>query len=113
MRVLVCGGRNYTDKSYLFAILNNIHRIHEIDCIIEGNQKGADRLASLWAKENDVSNLKFDADWTQYGNAAGPIRNRQMIKEGKPDIVIAFPGGKGTADMIKQAKEALLKVYEV
>jgi len=54
--------------------------------------------------------MPFPADWSRHGKSAGPIRNRQMLIEGRPDIVVAFPGGKGTANMIKQAVEAGVKV---
>lgn len=113
MRVLVCGGIDFTDKEYLEKILDEFKEQEIIDCIIEGNAKGADRLAGYWARKNKIDNIKFPADWEKYGNAAGPIRNKQMLTEGKPDIVIAFEGHRGTANMIKQAKEAKIKVYEV
>lgn len=113
MRVLVCGGRNFTDKEYLFETLNALAKTIQIDCIIEGNASGADRLAGYWARKNYIDNIKFKAEWDKYGNAAGPIRNKQMLTEGKPDIVIAFYGGKGTANMVQQARSAGLKVFEV
>ena len=55
----------------------------------------------------------YPADWDTHGRGAGPIRNKQMLEEGKPDLVIAFPGGKGTANMIGQAKEAGIPVREI
>jgi ABC-type branched-subunit amino acid transport system substrate-binding protein len=36
-----------------------------------------------------------------------------MIREGKPDAVVAFPGGRGTADMVRQARAAGIEVREV
>jgi len=48
-----------------------------------------------------------------HGRAAGPVRNAQMLAEGKPDFVVAFPGGRGTADMCKQARARGVKVVEV
>ena len=47
---------------------------------------------------------EYPADWKKYGKSAGPLRNQRMIDEGKPDLVVAFPGGVGTADMISRAK---------
>jgi len=41
-----------------------------------------------------------------YKNAAGPIRNQWMLKYGKPDLVLALPGGAGTASMIDLASKA-------
>jgi predicted Rossmann-fold nucleotide-binding protein len=55
----------------------------------------------------------FPANWPKHGKGAGFIRNQQMLNEGKPDLMIAFPGGKGTADMIEKAIKAGIKVIEV
>ena len=38
---------------------------------------------------------------------------QQMIDEGKPDLVVAFKGGTGTADMVRRAKKHNIKVIEV
>jgi len=53
------------------------------------------------------------AKWSKHGRAAGPIRNQEMIDECKPDLVVAFPGGRGTADMVRRAKAAGIRVIEV
>lgn len=106
MRVLVCGGRNYSDKPFLNRVLNEVHKGYRITTIIEGDASGADRLAGIWARLHNVPNLKFPARWRVHGRAAGPIRNKQMLDEGEPDLVIAFPGGKGTANMVAQAERA-------
>jgi hypothetical protein len=55
----------------------------------------------------------FPAQWDRYGEAAGPIRNAWMLEFGKPDLVVAFPGGRGTADMISKARKAGIEVCEV
>lgn len=62
---------------------------------------------------NWVQFKEFKADWNKYGKSAGPMRNIQMLKEGKPDVVVAFQGGKGTAHMVKIAKEAGVKVIQI
>lgn len=110
MRVLVCGGRNFTDKVLLETVLDELKNANQVDCIIEGNARGADRLAGYWARKNKIDNIKFPARWDLYGNAAGPIRNQLMIDEGKPDYVIAFKGNKGTQDMIDRVLKANISV---
>lgn len=112
-RVLVCGGRDYADAARLYGVLDELHRKQGIGCVIEGNARGADRMAGYWARKHRIDNLKFPADWATNGKAAGPIRNRQMLEEGRPDLVLAFPGGRGTADMVRQAKAAGVSVVEV
>jgi hypothetical protein len=104
MRLLVCGGRNFSDTEHAYKVLDGLHRMHGIDVLIEGNARGADRIAGYWARRNGVHNMKFDADWNRHGKAAGAIRNQQMLDIGKPDMVLAFPGGRGTADMVRRAR---------
>jgi len=109
MRVLVCGGRDYADEELFEEVMENF----EVTEIIQGGARGADRLAKQWAGDKRIPEREFPADWGQYGKSAGHIRNHLMLIQGQPDMVIAFPGGKGTANMIKQAKEAGVEVYEV
>lgn len=110
MRLLVCGGRNFDDVTYAYAVLDRLHRLSTIDVVIEGDARGADRIAGDWARKRGVQNLKFPADWDKHGKAAGFIRNQQMIVDGKPDLVFAFPGGRGTADMVRRARIARIPV---
>ena len=62
---------------------------------------------------HNIECLTFPADWKTYGRAAGPLRNARMIAEGKPDLVLAFPGGRGTADMTRKARAAGVEVRAV
>ena len=113
MRVLVCGGRDFTNRDLLHRVLNDHHKRYGITAIIEGNARGADRLAGYWARSNKIDNEKYPANWKKYGKAAGPIRNQEMITVGCPDIVIAFPGGKGTEDMIRKAEQANISTLSI
>lgn len=113
-RVLVCGGRDYNDRGRVFRTLDLYHMRHgPIEWVIYGMARGADTLAAEWALYEKVPSTGFRADWRKHGKAAGPIRNQQMIDEGKPTVVIAFPGGRGTADMVRRAKDAGLTVHEI
>lgn len=123
MRVLVCGGRDFDDwdlLSYtLYTIFNDGVRDLTLPfVVITGDACGADWLARAWAKYkkidfNSISYEGYPADWKTHGKAAGSIRNQQMLDEGKPDLVVAFPGGRGTADMVKRAKRANIEVIEI
>lgn len=114
MRVLVYGGRGYSDRDRIFLELSFIHQDTPITCIIEGGARGADYLAARWSAANDLNDhARFTADWTMHGRKAGPIRNQQMLDQGKPDLVVAFPGGSGTADMMARARKAGVKVVEI
>lgn len=115
MRVLVCGGRDFTDYMAVQKALDPIYLSDKIDCfaVIQGGATGADKLARDWCVNRNVRYYNFPADWKQYGRAAGPLRNAQMIAEGRPDLVLAFPGGRGTADMIAKARAAGVPVQQV
>lgn len=75
--------------------------------------KGADELGFDWAISRGVVTERYRADWDKFGKSAGPIRNQQMLTKGVPDLVIAFPGGVGTADMINRAEKAGIPVKRV
>lgn len=111
LRVLVCGGRDYADGDAVFRALDRVRAGRGIAILIHGAAPGADDLAGQWAHERGVPILPFPANWRGYGKGAGPIRNRQMLEEGRPDGVVAFPGGRGTADMIRQAEAAGVPVW--
>lgn len=119
MRVLVCGGRDFDDEDVLFSSLNqlNDHLLKyfgvKITVIIEGDAHGADKLAGKWADTNAVEKMVFPAEWKMHGKSAGAIRNRKMIVEGRPNLVLAFPGGSGTTMMINMAKDAKISVIRV
>jgi hypothetical protein len=110
MRVLVCGGRDFNNRLFLAATLDSIG---PITCLIHGGAPGADTLAANWADSMNIPVELHLADWKKYGLAAGPRRNAEMLAKGKPDLVVAFPGGKGTADMVRRAKAKGVPVKEI
>jgi YspA, cpYpsA-related SLOG family len=120
MRVLVCGGRYFQNVVRLWRVLDAFHAKHTIAGVIEGGSDavageyyGADYWARMWAKAHGIPSMTEFADWDQFGRWAGPKRNKEMIDKYDPEAVIAFPGGAGTANMIKQARAAGIDVHEV
>lgn len=122
MRVLVCGGRdfssvdtwNWLERNAKDEIAHATGRYSpSLDALIHGGARGTDEGASQWGHSEGIKVLAFLADWKKHGKAAGPIRNQKMIDEGRPDVVIAFPGGRGTADMVRRAHGAGIPVIEV
>tara|TARA_B110000902_G_scaffold172948_1_gene196609 strand:- start:290 stop:637 length:348 start_codon:yes stop_codon:yes gene_type:complete len=108
MRVLIAGGRDFTDKETMKNVLAGVPRC---SVIISGTARGADQLGESWAEARGIAVERYPADWDTYGKAAGHIRNQQMLDEGKPDYVVVFPGGKGSESMVKKARKAGLNVY--
>lgn len=111
MKVLVCGGRHYTDREKMYKILYELVWCND-DLVIHGNAKGADSLAGEWARAAGIQEISCPANWDTHGKSAGYRRNKAMLSL-QPDLVLAFPGGPGTANMIKLAKEAGVKVREI
>ena len=120
LRVLICGGRTYRNYDKVVEVLDHIdnncespYTIGPISCIISGGAAGADTLAAQYAKEKNIPLEQYDASWYLYGSKAGFWRNKEMLEEGQPDLVVAFPGGPGTAHMVKIAKKANVEILEI
>ena len=114
-RVLVCGGRTYENWNHVVDVLDTL----EISVVIHGAATGADTLAGRYAEEAGIPVEAYPADWHPKDSngrpgpldrGAGHRRNRQMLVEGRPELVVAFPGGPGTANMVKRAREAGVEV---
>jgi predicted Rossmann-fold nucleotide-binding protein len=124
-RILVCGGRDFDDYPFVAATLDRICAEkgweYEPDeygntlpsvVVIQGGARGADACADQWAVTRWCSMIEIKADWDIWGKAAGPIRNQRMLEE-KPVLVVAFPGGVGTKDMVERARRAGVEVMEI
>ena len=113
MRVLVCGGRDYEDCERLWWELGCLHIQHPITLIITGGARGADSLARLWAESHNVASITYEAQSTRRVRVTSPLRNRLLLEEGKPDLVVAFPGGYATADCVTQARALGIEIRMV
>jgi len=129
VRVVVTGGRKYSDRARVFSALNAVAAKHGVLAIIEGGATGADALCKQWASWNGCECASYTADWddletqplliktrrdgTEYNALAGLIRNQRMIDEGKPDVAVAFPGGRGTADMVRRLNAGGIPTWKV
>jgi putative aminopeptidase FrvX len=111
MRILFCGDRNWSNYKVICEVMAELRPT----LVIEGEAAGADSLAREVAEDYLIAVQPFPADWKKYGRAAGPIRNTQMLKEGQPEMVVAFHDdittSKGTKNMVEQAKKAGIQVY--
>lgn len=128
-RIIVCGGRDFArivfdndlsdmkravkESSLLIRALNAARDRLYMDVLIHGGATGADTAAASWADSVEMEVIEYRANWTAFGLAAGPIRNQRMIDDGRPDYVLAFPGGSGTSDMVKRAEAASVVVHRI
>jgi len=116
MRVLVCGGRDFDDAGLMISVLDRLHTEKFFTVLIHGNARGADKIADAWASCRGIPREPYEVPqgkWDEIGKKAAPLRNQRMLDEGKPDLVVAFPGSGGTKDMVRRAVKAGVSVHEV
>ena len=113
MRIVVTGGRDFADAGVVDRALSAVQAKRGITVLIQGGADGADRLCAEWCRGHGIPVTTYNADWRTQGKAAGPIRNQRMIDEGRPDGAIAFPGGRGTADMVARLHQSNVTVWDL
>lgn len=112
--VQITGGRDYAERETVYRALDGLHKAHCITLVRHGCARGADTLAGAWACARGIAQDKHPADWEAYGKAAGAIRNRAMLNASpKAALLLAFPGGKGTKNMITICQTAKLPIIIV
>ena len=110
MRVIIAGGRDYELSETEISHLNVLLVTLPIKEVVSGGARGVDTCGEAWARRFGLPVKRFPADWTRHRRSAGPIRNGEMAAYA--DALVAFPGGRGTADMVKQATAKGLKVFD-
>ena len=113
---LVTGGRDFADYNLVRKTLDEVLKKYGVDLLVQGGATGADALSKKYRRLHALRPLamtEVKPNWKVHGKAAGPIRNRFMLENWKPLIVVAFPGGRGTADCVRQARELGFPILEV
>lgn len=113
MIVLIPGGREYRNQREMFSVLDRFHAERRFTYLVHGDAAGADQMAHRWAKKNGVQPVSFEALWDAKGNKDGNARNGRMLQFCMPDLCIAFTGGRGTANMMRRAREAGVELIDV
>ena len=111
---IICGGRGFADAEMFNSAMGDLIRLRGVpEVVVQGGAQGADAMARQWGERYAIDIITVSADWGQHGRAAGPIRNQYMLAKHKPAMVVAFPGGKGTADMVRRSRKAKIDVAEI
>ena len=106
------GGRFMDDADLVDASLSEWHEHKPITVLIHGAARGADSLCEAWAVAHGITVESYPVSnkkWKRYGKAAGHIRNGLMLTK-QPAVLLAFPGGRGTENMIQQARAVGLPI---
>ena len=108
VKLLVSGSRYLNNYEFFSKAMDTVCT-KNTSIIVGDCPTGADAMALKYAKENNYLYTVYNADWKQYGEAAGPIRNRNMIDDGRPTRGIFFRAkdSKGTADCLNYAKKKI------
>ena len=105
VKVIVCGGRDFTDYDLFCARLD----YHLQNCplveIVSGGARGADSLAIDYAVMSDHRCTTFPADWERFGKSAGYRRNEQMAKYATHCLAFWDGKSRGTGHMIDLARK--------
>jgi hypothetical protein len=110
--VAVTGGRDFENARDLHCALDALHvKEGPIVAVVQGGGSGADGAAAAWASWREgVQRVTCDAHWQRDGRAAGPIRNKRMLELLRPDVLLACPGGAGTANCVETAKRLGIRI---
>jgi len=113
MKVVVTGSRHQHDMAFIWTELDRIHAQTPITRLAHGNCRGTDWICKNWADNRGVLAVAYEAKWNQFGPAAGPIRNEEMLSLEQPTLVLAFDGGVGTKSCVKLARQRGLAVRHI
>lgn len=117
MRVIIAGGGGFVPTQADVDLLDRLHAEHGFELVISGRcpTGGADHFGETWAKLRGIPVHAIEAAWGGYlGARAGFRRNQQMADLAGPGaMLVAFPGGPGTRDMIARAEAAGITVIRV
>ena len=111
MNIAIIGSRSFTDYEKLKCFIKEKISLENVDFVVSGGAKGADKLGELFADEHGIDKKIFLPDWNKFGKQAGFIRNKDIIENS--DVVFAFWNGfsKGTKNSLKLAEKLNKKIY--
>ena len=123
MRILITGSRDWNSIADVFRLIETMIQIYnppEVTIVHGAAPAGADHMAHQWVEVASeimpytINEEAHPASWKEFGKAAGPIRNREMVDLGA-DLCLAFirNNSKGATMTAKFAEEAGIKLYIV
>ncbi len=113
MRLLVCGGHHFEDAEMVHHELTALHWRKPISVVVHGSIAGVGIIAEAWARRHGIAVVRYPPNWEFYGKKAEGLRSDFMLTDSRPDFVVAFPGGRHTADLVQRAINVGLAVLAI
>jgi hypothetical protein len=113
VRIIVTGSRSHCDVQLVERELDKLHRRASINVIIHGCCGAQAGAIEHWARLNGLSVVRYSPNWERFGHRGESLRNSFMLEDSRPDLVVAFPGGHGTADLVLRARTVGIAVIEI
>ncbi|SDR58524.1 Protein of unknown function [Rhizobiales bacterium GAS113] len=113
MRIIVCGGRNHCDRRLVERELTRLHWRMPISVVIHGGGDAQAIAIEHWARMRGLAVVRYRPNWERFGHRGEILRNAFMLEDTRPDLVVAFPGGHSTADLVQRARNSGIAVLEI
>ena len=111
-KIVVTGGLDFNDHRLIWTKLDQVHEKYPDMVLVHGKSpKGAEKIASLWAKNRNVPQIGFAPDWAKHGRAAPFKRNDDML-EIVPKGVMHFPGNGINDNLADKARKLGIQVWK-
>jgi YspA, cpYpsA-related SLOG family len=112
MRLIICGGRHFRDMALVERELTRINAARPIDVLVHGGSAGIGMPVEAWGQEHDVHIVRYPPCRTP-GRNSDARRDMFMLSDGRPDAMLAFPGGRRTKALVQMAEAQGIPVISV
>ena len=106
MRIVVCGGRANSALGIVEQELTKLHRRENVTIVSHGCSGAHASAIESWARSQGVAIVRYPPNWELFGQRAERLRNTFMLHDSRPDLVVAFPSGHATSDLVRRAISA-------
>jgi hypothetical protein len=113
MRIVVCGGRANSARGIVDQELTKLHRRENVTLVSHGCSGAYASAIESWARSQGIAIVRYPPNWELFGQQAESLRNTFMLQDSRPDLVVAFPGGHATSDLVRRAIIADIAVLKV
>ena len=111
-KVAFTGGYQCQDHHAIWTALDRVHAKHPGMVLLHGGSpKGAEHIASLWARERKIAQIAFKPDFARHKNAA-PFKRNDAMLDVLPIGVIVFPGNGINDNLADKARKLGIPLFD-